>query len=51
MELYECILTKNDCYRKHSSMTPRGIVVHSTGANNPYLKRYIQLRNILYLMD
>jgi N-acetylmuramoyl-L-alanine amidase CwlA len=22
-------------------MTPKGIVVHSTGANNPYLKRYV----------
>lgn len=42
MDLYECILTKNDCYKKHTPMTPKGIVVHSTGANNPYLKRYVQ---------
>lgn len=42
MELYQCILTKNDCFKKHTPMTPKGIVVHSTGANNPNLKRYIQ---------
>jgi len=42
MDLYQCILTKNDCYKKHTPMTPKGIVVHSTGANNPYLKRYVQ---------
>lgn len=35
------ILTKNDCYTKGRSITPKGIVVHSTGANNPDLKRYV----------
>ena len=35
------ILTKNPCYKVNKKMTPKGIVVHSTGANNPYLKRYI----------
>lgn len=40
--LYKCILTKNDCYKKHTPMTPKGVVVHSTGANNPNLKRYVQ---------
>lgn len=34
-------LTNNDCYKKGGKMTPKGIMVHSTGANNPYLKRYI----------
>lgn len=42
MELKKCILTKNDCYKKGQKITPKGIVVHSTGANNPYLKRYVQ---------
>lgn len=42
MELKKCLLTKNDCYKKGTKMTPKGIVVHSTGANNPYLKRYVQ---------
>lgn len=35
------LLTKNDCYKAYQRMTPKGIVVHSTGANNPNLRRYI----------
>lgn len=31
----------NLCYIAAQKMTPQGIVVHSTGANNPYLKRYV----------
>jgi N-acetylmuramoyl-L-alanine amidase len=42
IEIRKCILTKNDCYKAGKKITPRGIMVHSTGANNPYLKRYIQ---------
>lgn len=42
MELKKCLLTNNDCYKKAQKITPAGIVVHSTGANNPSLKRYIQ---------
>lgn len=42
MELRQCILTKNDCYKKGTKIVPKGIVVHSTGANNPNLRRYIQ---------
>ena len=37
-----CILTENDCYKTGRKITPAGIVVHSTGANNPYVKRYVQ---------
>ncbi|WP_295457765.1 N-acetylmuramoyl-L-alanine amidase [uncultured Thiodictyon sp.] len=35
---------KNNCYvRNHSfARTPKGIVIHSTGANNPKLARYVQ---------
>ena len=36
------ILTKNPCYQAYQRMTPKGIVVHSTGVNNPYIKRYVQ---------
>lgn len=32
---------KNLCYIAAQKMVPKGIVVHSTGANNPYLKRYV----------
>ena len=42
MEIKKCILVHNSCYKKASKMVPKGIVVHSTGANNPYLKRYVQ---------
>lgn len=43
MTLKQCILIKNDCYRKNVKMTkPTGIVVHSTGANNKTIKRYVQ---------
>ena len=36
-----CILTQNDCYRKGRYIWPRGVMVHSTGAANPYLRRYL----------
>lgn len=35
------LLTKNDCYKAYQKMTPKGIVVHSTGVNNTSLRRYI----------
>lgn len=41
MEIITAYATKNDCYKKAQKCTPKGIVVHSTGANNPYLKRYV----------
>lgn len=41
MDIITAYATKNDCYKKAQKMTPTGIVVHSTGANNPYLKRYV----------
>lgn len=42
MELHEYILTRNDCCRRGTPLVPRGVMVHSTGANNPYLRRYVQ---------
>lgn len=42
MEIKKCLLTKNSCYKKAKKITPKGIVVHSTGANNTNLKRYVQ---------
>ena len=41
MNLKKLILTNNDCYKAGKKITPKGIMVHSTGANNPNLKRYI----------
>lgn len=42
MELRKCLLTNNDCYKKGTKITVKGIVVHSTGVNNPNLRRYVQ---------
>lgn len=42
LEIRQCILTKNRCYKQGKKISPKGIIVHSTGANNPNLKRYIQ---------
>jgi N-acetylmuramoyl-L-alanine amidase len=41
MNLHQLILTKNECYISGRSFTPKGIMVHSTGAPNPNLKRYV----------
>jgi len=41
MKLYQLILTKNECYISGRSFAPKGIMVHSTGAPNPNLKRYV----------
>ena len=41
MRLYTQLLTQNDCYRKGQYIRPRGVMVHSTGAANPWLRRYI----------
>lgn len=41
MTLNKLILTQNDCYKAAEHIVPAGIVVHSTGADNPYLHRYL----------
>lgn len=42
MDIKKSIMKKNDCYKAGENIKPTGIVVHSTGANNPNLKRYVQ---------
>lgn len=42
MNVFQCILTANDCYKEGKTIKPKGVMVHSTGANNPNLKRYVQ---------
>lgn len=42
MNMYQCFLIRNACYLAGDRMNPLGIVVHSTGANNPYISRYVQ---------
>jgi hypothetical protein len=41
MNLNTLLLTKNACYIAGKTIVPQGIMVHSTGANNPNLKRYV----------
>ena len=37
-----CMMTQSTCYQGTRLMEPRGVLWHSTGANNPWLKRYVQ---------
>ena len=41
MKLVKQLLVRNDCYKAGRTITPRGVMVHSTGANNPNLCRYV----------
>lgn len=41
MNIIKAHAINNLCYKTSKKMTPLGIVVHSTGANNPMLKRYV----------
>lgn len=38
----QVIMTENRCYKRGEKIVPRGIVLHSTASNNPYIKRYVQ---------
>lgn len=40
MRLIQQILTRNECYIAGKTIRPRGVMVHSTGANNPKTSRY-----------
>ena len=42
MKLLKCLLTENDCCKTGQTIRPKGVMVHSTGANNPTLRRYVQ---------
>ena len=41
LTIYRLFFTKSDCYKAGVKQTPKGVQVHSTGANNPYLRRYV----------
>ncbi len=41
MDITQYFLTENPCYKAGRKIKPSGIVVHSTGANNAYIKRYV----------
>lgn len=41
MRLFRQYLEHNDCFAVGKKLTPKGIMVHSTGANNPCVCRYV----------
>ena len=41
MRLRKQILTENDCFKTAKTITPKGVMVHSTGSNNPNVARYV----------
>ena len=41
MEIIKAHAVNNLLHIAAEKMTPAGIVIHSTGVNNPYLKRYV----------
>ena len=41
LTIYRLLFTDSDCFKKGTVQTPRGVQVHSTGANNPWLRRYV----------
>lgn len=41
MDLRKQILTKNNCYKAGVKQEVKGVLWHSTGANNPKLSRYV----------
>ena len=41
MNLKTLIFTNNDCYKAGQTIPVKGVMIHSTGANNPDLKRYV----------
>lgn len=46
-----CMQTQSTCYKGTSKMTPKGVLWHSTGANNPTLKRYVQPSDVRPVED
>lgn len=42
LTVYRRFFTQSDCYKASAASRFAGVQVHSTGANNPYLRRYVQ---------
>lgn len=47
MRLEQQFLTRNDCFKSGRTIAPKGVMVHSTGANNPWVCRYIPGNEVL----
>lgn len=41
MNFQKLFLTKNDCYKAGKTIKVKGLMLHSTGANNPKVSRYV----------
>lgn len=41
LTIYKRYFYESDCYNGGHKQPPMGVQVHSTGANNPYLRRYV----------
>ena len=41
MKIIQQYLTRNECYRAGRTIRPQGVMVHSIGANNPSVARYV----------
>ena len=42
LTIYQLFFTESSCFQKGQVIVPHGVQVHSTGANNPWLHRYVQ---------
>lgn len=42
LKIYRLFFTNSDCYKSGTKQVSKGVQVHSTGWNNPYLSRYVQ---------
>ncbi len=40
-DIFTALAVNNNCYKANRPLIPKGIVVHSTGADNPNLSRYV----------
>ena len=47
MQIKQQFLTRNDCFKSGRTITPKGVMVHSTGANNPWVCRYVPGNEVL----
>ena len=47
LNLHTVFQTKNPAYTRQRAAAHIGILVHSTGANNKYVKRYVDAPEIL----
>lgn len=47
MKIIQQFLTKNDCYKAGRTIRPQGVMVHSTGSNNPSVARYVPGNDVI----